>query len=85
MAAESNTQRLAVLTSMAVGALSGTVTGAFLGYRVDWLIGWCCFGGLGFSGGLLAGCVAAALFARLLRPREPGGPEADYDDGPGAD
>ena len=82
MTGGTGTQKLAAITSMVVGALSGLVTGAALGSWSGEPLGGCCFGGFGFSLGLLAGCVAAAVFARVVRPREPGGPEADYDDEP---
>ena len=82
MAAESEGQRFAVITSMIVGALLGPVAGMVLGHQAGGEVGCCCFGGFGLSGGLMAGCIAATLFAWLLKPSEPGGPEADYDDGP---
>ena len=77
----SGKQRAAVLLSMLVGAVSGTFAGVLLGYRAEGVFGGCCFAGFGFSGGLTAGCVAAAVFAKVLRPADPGGPEVDYDDG----
>jgi hypothetical protein len=72
----------AVLTSMATGAALGLIAGAAVGSRSGGFTGAVCFAGFGFSLGLLIGCVAATLFAVLLKPPPAGGPEADYDDGP---
>jgi hypothetical protein len=80
MAGESGTQGVAVITSPVAGALLGLATGVTLAYRVGGAIGECGFVGFGFAGGLLAGCAAASLFAWLLKPGDPGGPEADYDE-----